>query len=174
MNLEQRTLRKNLQEWWRVGRFKGGELWYDGQPFPYRAALQAKIDLEPAVRGIVYMNLDGLFEWILKERATMTERLFRVELRIDIIDDETYEKFKHLVLLNSRSCFANAKLLNQSPIQPQIAIITNDGFIGQKDIEMFEDLMAPNLLGAVDTEEEPVSSELLAAVANRTAEKNQP
>lgn len=155
------------------------KFYFDGVEVPMAAAhLQRLREGRDAIVGTtshesIFMNLDSLFEWITKERATMSERLFRVELRVDILDDETYEKFKHLVLINSRSCFANAKLLNQSPIQPQIAIITNDGFIGQKDIEMFEDLMAADAIGAVDTGQEDVSSELLHAFADRKAEQNQ-
>lgn len=146
---------------------------YFGYDVPMNAELQCRLNKGGSTGPVVFMNLDEMFDWIMKERATMSERLFRIEVRADILDDETYVKFKSLICHVGREAFAHANLLNQSPVKPQIAIITNDGFIGQKDIELFADLMKPDMeVAAVDTQEEPVSNELLQAMAGRQAEKN--
>lgn len=97
----------------------------------------------------------------LREEHPM-QRQFSIELRVDYEDVEKNEAMRKALQAAARHVYATAMLLKDS-VKPQVAIYSDDFFVGHEEIPLMEDTVQEgmNLIGG-DKQTE-VSSEMLDA-----------
>lgn len=67
----------------------------------------------------------------------MARRTYRIELKIDFADDDRHEHMLEVAKQYARDFIASAMLLADRG-KPDIALITDDSFVGREDIELLE------------------------------------
>lgn len=102
------------------------------------------------------------------------QRQFTVELRVDYADEGKNHAMQEAVQRAARHVLATAALLADG-VKPQIAAFSDDFFTGHKEIAVLEDTIAKGQAQLADLGgsggDTPVSSELLTALADTSAEK---
>lgn len=93
------------------------------------------------------------------------QRQFTIELRVDYADNEKNEAMRTAVAAAGRHVYATAELLSDG-VKPQIAIYSDDFYVGREQIELLHDVVQQGLESTkgIATTEEGVSSELMEAV----------
>ena len=67
----------------------------------------------------------------------MARKTYRIELKIDFADDDLHEHMLAVAKQYARDFISSAMLLSDRG-KPEIALITDDSFIGREDIELLE------------------------------------
>lgn len=118
--------------------------------------------------------LDRLIDWKMGSPAQRRkeshialgapmQRQFTIELRVDYEDADKNETMRKACQAAARHVYATATLIADG-VKPQIAIYADDFFSAHQEIELLEDTIQQGIDASQLKDEDPVSSELMAAV----------
>lgn len=81
-----------------------------------------------------YKTVNSINEW----DANMARKTYRIEVKIDFNDDTRHEALLQVAKQYARDMLASAMLL-QDGRKPSVALITDDTFVGNEEINILEE-----------------------------------
>jgi hypothetical protein len=150
--------------------------WTEENREKYEEQCMADIEQAKAMDNVL---LDRMVRWKLGDPKHKTRRQFKrdsmyrqytVDIRVDFTDQDKLAVVRKIMAQAGRHIYANVSLLLDKGSKPQVAVYSDDSFLGHEEISIMEDTVQAGheqLVEAGDTVAEPegISQEMLDAVA---------
>lgn len=84
-----------------------------------------------------YARVSAIYEALVKWEHLMTQKTYRIELKLDLDNDTNHEVMLGIAKQYARDLLGSAMLL-QDKRKPSVALMTDDSFTGYEDIDILE------------------------------------